>query len=75
MPINRLAFSMDANSKSDTWLSPFSDSRNTKLAKFISSYNLFVINENCGPTFCGSRGSRDIDVTAVGTDLLEDVST
>ncbi|GFY71211.1 hypothetical protein TNIN_47071 [Trichonephila inaurata madagascariensis] len=33
-----------------------------------------VINEDCDPTFCGSRGSSYIDVTAVGMDLLEDVS-
>ncbi|GFV78751.1 hypothetical protein TNCV_2920111 [Trichonephila clavipes] len=74
MPINRLVWSMDANSKSETWFSPFSDSRGTKLIEFISAHNLFVINEDCGPTFCGSRGSSYIDVTAVGTDLLEDVS-
>ncbi|GFV45989.1 hypothetical protein TNCV_1921181 [Trichonephila clavipes] len=74
MPINRLVWSMDANSKSETWFSPFSDSRGTKHFEFISAHNLFVINEDCGPTFCGSRGSSYIDVTAVGTDLLEDVS-
>ncbi|GFW42357.1 hypothetical protein TNCV_239541 [Trichonephila clavipes] len=74
MPINRLVWSMDANSKSETWFSPFFDSRGTKLIEFISAHNLFVINEDCGPTFCGSRGSSYIDVTAVGTDLLEDVS-
>ncbi|GFT36004.1 hypothetical protein TNCV_4343101 [Trichonephila clavipes] len=74
MPVNRLVWSMDANSKSETWFSPLSDSRGTKLAEFISAHNLFVINEDCGPTFCGSRRSSYIDVTAVGTDLLEDVS-
>ncbi|GFW25448.1 hypothetical protein TNCV_3721761 [Trichonephila clavipes] len=74
MPINRLVWSMDANNKSETWFSPFSDSRGTKLIEFISAHNLFVINEDCGPTFCGSRGSSYIDVTAVGTDLLEHVS-
>ncbi|GFU28278.1 hypothetical protein TNCV_1022601 [Trichonephila clavipes] len=73
MPINRLVWSMDANSKSETWFSPFSDSRGTKLIEFISAV-LFVINEDCGPTFCVFRGSSYIDVTAVGTDLLEDVS-
>ncbi|GFY64879.1 hypothetical protein TNIN_350571 [Trichonephila inaurata madagascariensis] len=73
MPINRLVWSMDANSKSETWFSPLSDSRGTKLAEFISTHNLFVINEDCGPTFSSSRGSSYIDVTAVGTDLLEDV--
>ncbi|KAF8773449.1 Retrovirus-related Pol polyprotein type-1 like protein [Argiope bruennichi] len=65
---------MDANSKSETWFSPVSDSRGTKLTEFISTHNLFVINEDCGPTFCGSQGSSYIDVTVVGTDLLEDVS-
>ncbi|GFT71146.1 hypothetical protein TNCV_3001601 [Trichonephila clavipes] len=65
---------MDANSKCETWFSPLSDSRGTKFAERISAYSLFVINEDCGPTFCGSRGSSYIDVTAVGTDLLEDVS-
>ncbi|GFY77393.1 hypothetical protein TNIN_194751 [Trichonephila inaurata madagascariensis] len=65
---------LDTNSKSETWFSPLSDSRGTKLAEFISAHNLFVVNEDCGPTFCGSRGSSYIDVTAVGTDLLEDVS-
>ncbi|PRD26727.1 UNVERIFIED_CONTAM: hypothetical protein NCL1_37351 [Trichonephila clavipes] len=74
MPINRLVWSMDANCKSETWFSPLFNSRGTKFAEFISAHNLFVINEDCGPTFCGSRGSSYIDVTAVGTDLLEDAS-
>ncbi|GFX10634.1 hypothetical protein TNCV_4620751 [Trichonephila clavipes] len=74
MPINRLVWSMDTKSKSETWFSPRSDSRGTKLAEFYSAYNLFVINEDCCPTFLGSQGSSYIDVTAVGTDLLEDVS-
>ncbi|KAF8784116.1 hypothetical protein HNY73_011655 [Argiope bruennichi] len=65
---------MDANGKSETWFSPLSDSRGIKLTEFISTRNLFVINEDCGPTFCGSQGSSYIDVTVVGTDLLEDVS-
>ncbi|GFY69037.1 hypothetical protein TNIN_63051 [Trichonephila inaurata madagascariensis] len=51
VPINRLVWSMDANSKSETWFSPLSDSRGTKLAEFISAHNLFVVNEDCGPTF------------------------
>ncbi|KAF8764959.1 RNA-directed DNA polymerase mobile like protein [Argiope bruennichi] len=74
VPINKLVWSMDANSKSETWFSPLSDSRGIKLTEFISAHNLFVINEDCGPTFCGSQGSSYIDVTVVGTDLLEDVS-
>ncbi|PRD25852.1 UNVERIFIED_CONTAM: hypothetical protein NCL1_39713 [Trichonephila clavipes] len=73
MPINRLVWSMDANSKSETWFSSISDSRGTKVAEFISAHNIFVINEDCGPTFCGSRGSSYIDVTVVGMDLLEDM--
>ncbi|GBM10762.1 hypothetical protein AVEN_144-1 [Araneus ventricosus] len=65
---------MDANSKSETWYSPFSDSRGNELTEFISSHNFFVMNEDCGPTFCGTRGSSYINVTVVGTDLLEEVS-
>ncbi|GFV41124.1 hypothetical protein TNCV_2667151 [Trichonephila clavipes] len=65
---------MDANSKSETWLSPLSDSRGTKLTTFISAHKFFTINENCGPTVCVSQESSCIDITAVGTDLLEDVS-
>lgn len=63
---------MDANRKSDIWHSPVSDSRGTKLCKFFSINHLFVINEDSGPTFCISLDS--IDVTAVGTDVLGDVS-
>ncbi|GBO38475.1 hypothetical protein AVEN_114035-1, partial [Araneus ventricosus] len=73
-PTNRLVWATDANSKSETWYSPSSDSRGTKLTEFISCHNLFVINEDCGPTFCGTQGSSYNDVTVVGTDLLEDVS-
>ncbi|KAF8786155.1 Retrovirus-related Pol polyprotein type-1 like protein [Argiope bruennichi] len=36
--------------------------------------NLFVINEDCGPTFSGSQGSSYIDITVMGTDVLGDVS-
>ncbi|GFU48247.1 hypothetical protein TNCV_4626651 [Trichonephila clavipes] len=74
MPINKLVGPMDGNNKSETWFSPLSDSRGTKLNKFISAYNLSAINEDCGLTFCGSQGSSYIDVAAVATDLLEDFS-
>ncbi|GFW80383.1 hypothetical protein TNCV_2945151 [Trichonephila clavipes] len=65
MPINRLVWSMDANSKPEKGFSPLSDSRGNKLAEFISAHNLFVINEDHGPTFCGSRGSSYIDTFGV----------
>ncbi|GFW81184.1 retrovirus-related Pol polyprotein from type-1 retrotransposable element R1 [Trichonephila clavipes] len=52
----------------------FVELESTKNAVNECPHSLFVINEDCGPTFCGSRGSSYIDVTAVGTDLLEDVS-
>ncbi|GBN04819.1 hypothetical protein AVEN_14040-1 [Araneus ventricosus] len=34
-PTNRLVLAMDANSKSETWCSPFSDFRGTKLNGFV----------------------------------------
>lgn len=61
---------MDANSKSDLWFSQFSEARGIILNDFICSRNLFIVNEDCGPTFRTSRGSSYIDVTVVGTDLL-----
>ncbi|KAF8771406.1 hypothetical protein HNY73_018831 [Argiope bruennichi] len=36
--------------------------------------NLFVINEDYGPTFSGSQDSSYIDITVAGTDVLGDVS-
>ncbi|KAF8794812.1 Retrovirus-related Pol polyprotein type-1 like protein [Argiope bruennichi] len=51
-----------------------STQRNPQTHRIYQCSNLFVINEDCGPTFCGSQGSSYIDVTVVGTDLLEDVS-
>ncbi|GFY59707.1 hypothetical protein TNIN_314541 [Trichonephila inaurata madagascariensis] len=74
MPINKLVWFTDTNSKSETWFSPLSNSRGTKFAECISAHNLFVINEDCSPTFCSSQGSSYIDITAVGMDLLEVVS-
>ncbi|KAF8789404.1 Retrovirus-related Pol polyprotein type-2 like protein [Argiope bruennichi] len=64
---------MDAINKSQTWFNPLSNSKGIKLIEFISTHNLFVINKDSGPTFCGSQGSSYIDVTVVGSDLLEDI--
>ncbi|XP_035205501.1 uncharacterized protein LOC118180529, partial [Stegodyphus dumicola] len=66
---------MDSNSKSELWFSPYSDSRGDKLSEFISANNLFVINEDYGPTFQATQGSSYIDVTVIGSDLLQDISS
>ncbi|GFX40889.1 uncharacterized protein TNCV_3761101 [Trichonephila clavipes] len=67
--------SMDSNSKSELWFSPYSDARGNKLSEFISANNLFIINEDCGPTFRATQGTSYIDITVVGSDLLEDNSS
>ncbi|GFU14791.1 retrovirus-related Pol polyprotein from type-1 retrotransposable element R1 [Trichonephila clavipes] len=66
---------MDSNSKSELWFSPYSDARGNKLSEFISANNLFIINEDCGPTFRATQGTSYIDITVVGSDLLEDNSS
>ncbi|GFW44981.1 hypothetical protein TNCV_4512951 [Trichonephila clavipes] len=43
--LNRLVWSMDSNSKSELWFSPYSDARGNKLSEFIFANNLFIINE------------------------------
>ncbi|GFY26218.1 hypothetical protein TNCV_355341 [Trichonephila clavipes] len=73
--LNRLVWSMDSNSKSELWFSPYSDTRGNKLSEFISANNLFIINEDCGPTFRATQGTSYIDITVVGSDLLEDNSS
>ncbi|GFY52470.1 hypothetical protein TNIN_229902 [Trichonephila inaurata madagascariensis] len=70
--LNRLVWSMDSNSKSELWFSPYSDVRGDKLSEFISANNLFIINEDCGPTFRATQGTSHINITVVGSDLLED---
>ncbi|GFY62360.1 general transcription factor II-I repeat domain-containing protein 2 [Trichonephila inaurata madagascariensis] len=70
--LNRLVWSMDSNSKSELWFSLYSDARGDKLSEFISANNLFIINEECGPTFRATQGTSHIDITVVGSDLLED---
>ncbi|GFU37119.1 hypothetical protein TNCV_1555051 [Trichonephila clavipes] len=37
--------------------------------------SLFIINEDCGPTFCVTQGTRYIDIKFIGSDLLEDNSS
>ena len=69
----RLIWGMDANSKSVTWCSPFNDSRGIKLSEFFSTWQLFVLNDDFGPTFSSTQGSSYIDVTAVGYNILNDV--
>ncbi|GFW99934.1 uncharacterized protein TNCV_3079311 [Trichonephila clavipes] len=66
---------MDSNSKSELWFSPYSDVRGNKLSEFISANNLFIINDDCGPTFRATQGTSYIDITVVGSDLLEDNSS
>ncbi|GFS47685.1 hypothetical protein TNCV_1973511 [Trichonephila clavipes] len=73
--LNRLVWSMDSNSKSELWFSPYSDARGNKLSEFISANNLFIINEDCGPTFRATQGTSYINITVVGSDLLEDNSS
>ncbi|XP_035230383.1 uncharacterized protein LOC118202327 [Stegodyphus dumicola] len=73
--LNRLVWCMDSNGKSELWFSPYSDSRGDKLSEFISANNLFVINEDYGPTFQATQGSSYIDVTVIGSDLLQDISS
>ncbi|GFW94764.1 hypothetical protein TNCV_4248041 [Trichonephila clavipes] len=73
--LNRLVWSMDSNSKSELWFSPYSDARGNKLSEFISANNLFIINEDCGPTFRATQGTSYIDITVVGSELLEDNSS
>ncbi|XP_035233312.1 uncharacterized protein LOC118205132 [Stegodyphus dumicola] len=73
--LNRLVRCMDSNGKSELWFSPYSDSRGDKLSEFISANNLFVINEDYGPTFQATQGSSYVDVTVIGSDLLQDVSS
>ena len=72
--LSKLIWGMDSNSKSELWFSPLSDGRGNILADFISSFNLYVINEDCGPTFCSKQGSSYIDVTVMGADLLSNVT-
>ncbi|GFY73541.1 hypothetical protein TNIN_61821 [Trichonephila inaurata madagascariensis] len=62
---------MDSNSKSELWFSPYSDALGDKLSEFISANNLFIINEDCGPVFRATQGTSHIDITVVGSDLLE----
>ena len=69
-----LLWGMDANSKSEVWYSPITDGRGSKLTEFISMHHLFVMNEDCGPTFCSQQGSSYIDVTVCGLDLLQYVT-
>ncbi|GFV37072.1 hypothetical protein TNCV_791591 [Trichonephila clavipes] len=66
---------MDSNSKSKLWFSIYSDARGNKLSEFISANNLFIINEDCGPTFRATQGTSYINITVVGSDLLEDNSS
>ncbi|KAF8771731.1 hypothetical protein HNY73_019111 [Argiope bruennichi] len=66
---------MDTNSKSELWFSPYSDAWGEKLCEFISANNLFIINEDCGPTFRAPQDTSYIDVTNVGSDLLQDISS
>ncbi|GFV41475.1 hypothetical protein TNCV_5016321 [Trichonephila clavipes] len=73
--LNRLVWSMDSNSKSELWFSPYSDARGDKLSEFISAINLFIINEDCGPTFRATQGTSYIDITVIGSDLLENNSS
>ncbi|GFV02749.1 hypothetical protein TNCV_1452551 [Trichonephila clavipes] len=61
--------------KSELWFSPYSDARGNKLSEFISANNLFIINEDCGPTFRATQVTSYIDITVVGSDLLEDNSS
>lgn len=67
----RILWSMDANSKSEVWFSPSTDSRGVKLSDFFSAWQLFVLNEDCGPTFQATQGSSYIDVTVVGQNIVQ----
>ncbi|KAF8765147.1 Retrovirus-related Pol polyprotein type-1 like protein [Argiope bruennichi] len=70
-----MVWNMDSNNKSELWFSPYSNARGNKLCEFISANNLFIINEDCGPTFRAPQGTSYIDVTVVGLHLLQGISS
>ncbi|GFU46922.1 hypothetical protein TNCV_3790071 [Trichonephila clavipes] len=68
--LKRLIWCMDANSKSEIWFSPVIDSRSIKLSEFFSTWQLFTINGDYGPTFSADQSTSYIDITAVGHNAL-----
>ncbi|GFY52912.1 hypothetical protein TNIN_425241 [Trichonephila inaurata madagascariensis] len=46
-----------------------------EICEFISANNIYIINGDCGSNFRATRGTSYIDVTVVGSDLLQDNSS
>lgn len=54
----------DLNAHSRTWGSARTDTRGGELEDMLARNNLFVINEDGEPTFCGALHTSFIDITA-----------
>ena len=65
---------IDTNSRSKLWYDTFTNSRGKILEEFVTSNDLYIINEDNGrPTFESSRGSSKVDLTLCSDQLLKEV--
>jgi len=66
-----IILAMDSNSRSTSWHDKQTNARGRILEDFLTSNYLHILNEDSDyPTFSGARGSSNIDLSIVNTQLL-----
>jgi exonuclease III len=65
---------MDSNAKSTLWYDTLSNDRGKILEEFISSKQLYTMNEASNTTFCNRIGNSNIELTLINSQLLRNVS-
>jgi hypothetical protein len=74
-PNGKLLIGADTNSRSKTWHDVTTNARGKKLEDILASSDLHIINEDSERrTFQNNKGSSNIDLTMVSSNLLTDVS-
>ena len=70
-----ILLAMDSNSRSTMWHDTQTNTRSRILEEFLSSNQLHILNEDSDyTTFSSARGSSNIDLTIVNTQLLRTVN-
>jgi hypothetical protein len=65
---------MDSNSRSTSWHDTQTDTRGRILEEFLTSKQLYIMNEECDyTTFWSRRGTSSIDLTVISDQLLRTV--
>jgi endo-beta-N-acetylglucosaminidase D len=69
-----LLITADSNARSKTWYDTMTNQRGKVLEDFLTTSNLYIVNDRSVPTFKTTRGSSFVGLTIVSNQLLRRVT-